>query len=241
MDPGRDPARRGEPDHHAGVSDTPGRLIVFEAPEGAGKTTQLARLTAWLARNRVAHTAVREPGGTPLGDQIRDLLLNPGRADMTPRSEALLFMASRAELIERVVRPALARGEFVLADRFFLSTYAYQVHGRGLSFDDVRAANAFATGGLVPDVTLLISLSADVRQVRAEARGFADRMERAGADFHERVAAAFTLFAGAGWQAAHPECGPIVAIDGAGDESAVFDRVLAALAARWPASFEAPR
>jgi dTMP kinase len=221
------------------VSNTPGRLIVFEAPEGAGKTTQLARLTAWLTRNRVAHTAVREPGGTPLGDDIRGWLLDPKHADLTPRAEAMLFMASRAELVERVIRPALARGEFVLAYRFFLSTYAYQVHGRGLPFEPVRTANALATGGLVPDVTLVFTLDASVRDARAKARGHADKIERAGADFHERVAAAFALFAGAEWQAAHPECGPIVAIDGSGDEGAVFGRVLAALAARWPASFEA--
>ncbi len=214
---------------------------MFEAPEGAGKTTQLARLDAWLTHNDVAHTTVREPGGTTLGDDIRRWLLDPKHADLTPRAEAMLFMASRAELVERVIRPALARGDVVLADRFFLSTYAYQVHGRGLPFEAVRTANALATGGLVPDVTLVFSLDAAVRNVRAQARGHADKIERAGADFHERVAAAFTRFVQPDWQAAHPECGPIVAIDAAGEEEAVFERVLAALASRWPAAFEAAR
>jgi dTMP kinase len=221
------------------VSTSPGRLIVFEAPEGAGKTTQLRRLEAWLKHAGTPVTAVREPGGTPLGDDIRAWLLDPKHADLTPRAEAMLFMASRAELVERVIRPALARGEFVLADRFFLSTYAYQVHGRGLPFEAVRTANALATGGLVPDLTLVFSLDAAVRNARAQARGHADKIERAGAEFHERVAAAFTQFTGAEWQKAHPECGPIVAIDGAGSETAVFERMQAALAARWPAAFGA--
>ncbi len=172
---------------------------------------------------------------------FRRWLLDPKHTDLTPRAEAMLFMASRAELVERVIRPALARGDVVLADRFFLSTYAYQVHGRGLPFEAVRTANALATGGLVPDVTLVFALDAAVRNVRAQARGHADKIERAGADFHERVAAAFMRFVQPDWQAAHPECGPIVAIDGAGAEEAVFDRVLAALASRWPATFEAAR
>ena len=106
------------------MSTPRGRLIVFEAPEGAGKTTQLGRLGDQLGRRGTPFTAVREPGGTPLGDEIRRLLLEPGR-DLSPRAEALLFMASRAELVAKVIRPALERGEIVLADRFFLSTYAY--------------------------------------------------------------------------------------------------------------------
>jgi len=221
------------------VSTAPGRLIVFEAPEGAGKTTQLGRLVAWLAERHVPHTAVREPGGTPLGDEIRGILLEPGR-ELSPRTEALLFMTSRAELCARVIRPALERGEFVLLDRFFLSTYAYQVHGRGLPFDEVRAANAFATGGLVPDVTILLTLHGAERQRRMAARGAADRMERAGDDFHDRVEAAFARFAAPDWQRRHPECGPIVDVNGAGSERDVFERVLAALAARWPSPFGAP-
>lgn len=221
------------------MNTAPGRLIVFEAPEGAGKTTQLRRLVAWLTERSVPHTAVREPGGTPLGDEIRGILLEPGR-DLAPRTEALLFMASRAELVDRVIRPALERGEFVLADRFFLSTYAYQVHGRGLPFNEVRTANALATGGLVPDLTILLTLRASERQKRAAARGAADRMEGAGDDFHDRVDAAFARFASADWQASHPECGPIADVSGAGTEEQVFERVLAALSARWPFPFSEP-
>ena len=219
------------------MTTTRGRLIVFEAPEGAGKTTQLRRLGEWLTQHGVPHTTVREPGGTPLGNAVRGIVLaEPGR-EISARAEALLFMASRAELIERVVRPALARGEIVLADRFFLSTYAYQVHGRGLPFDEVRTANALATGGLVPDLTLLLSLSGAVRHSRAAARGAADRIEEAGDDFHARVEAAFAHFLAPEWQAAHPECGPVVAVDSEGDEAAVFARIMPVLAARWPQTF----
>jgi len=220
------------------VSTARGRLIVFEAPEGAGKTTQLRRLAERLGRQGVPFTAVREPGGTLLGDEIRRILLEPGR-DLSPRAEALLFMASRAELVGKVIRPALARGKIVLADRFFLSTYAYQVHGRGLPFEEIRTANALATGGLVPDLTLVLSLRAAVRDVRTAARGGPDRIEDAGEDFHARVEAAFARFVAPDWQRAHPECGPVVEVDGDGDEAAVGARVLAALAERWPDPFGA--
>jgi dTMP kinase len=220
------------------VSLARGRLIVFEAPEGAGKTTQLRRLGDWLTQRGVAHTTVREPGGTALGNEVRRVVLGPGW-ELTARAEALLFMASRAELIERVMRPALERGEIVLADRFFLSTYAYQVYGRGVPFDEVRAANTLATGGLVPDLTVLVSLRGAVRQARAAARGAADRIEGAGDDFHTRVEKAFALFQTAEWQRQHPECGPVAAVDGEGSEDAVFERILTLLAARWPAPFAA--
>ena len=134
-----------------------GRLVVLEGVEGAGKSTQLARLADRL---RTAGTDVRtwrEPGGTPVGDRIRAILLDP-EASMDPRTEALMFMASRAQLVATEVRPALAAGAVVLLDRFFLSTYAYQVGGRGLPESDVRAANAAATAGLVPDLTVLLKI-----------------------------------------------------------------------------------
>lgn len=213
-----------------------GRLVVFEGPEGAGKTTQLRRVGEWLARRGVAHLAVREPGGTALGDEIRTLLLDPAR-HIAPRAEALLFLASRAALMDEVVEPALARGGVVLMDRFFLSTYAYQVEGRGLPEETVRAANALATGGRVPDLTLLFQVPPAARNARAARRGAPDRMEGAGAEFHDRVERAFTRFLAADWQRAHPEGGPIAAVDGDGDEDAVFARVLAVLAAHLPDPF----
>jgi dTMP kinase len=213
-----------------------GRLIVFEGAEGAGKSTQLRLLAEWLAARGLGVVAVREPGGTILGDQIRRILLDP-TSDITARAEALLFMASRAELVEREIRPALESGATVLVDRFFLSTYAYQGAGRGLPEEELRMANRIATAGLVPDLTLLLTLPVVSGLARASGRGDRDRMERAELGFHERVARAFELFSGADWQRLHPECGPIVVVDALDSEADVFDRVVTLLRARWPASF----
>ncbi len=210
-----------------------GRLIVFEGGEGAGKSTQLARLAARLAVAGLRVATFREPGGTPLGDEIRRLLLDPA-GDIAPRAEALLFMASRAELVERELRPALHAGAIVLLDRFFLSTYAYQVAGRGLPDADVRAANGVAAGGLVPDVTVLLTLPPAEGLRRAAGRGDADRMERSGDAFHERVAAAFNRFATPAWQAEHAECGPIIAVDGAEGVDGVALHVLDAVLQACP-------
>lgn len=213
-----------------------GRLIVFEGPEGAGKTTQLRLLGEWLDERSVAHIRVREPGGTALGNEIRRLLLDPAN-EVDARSEALLFMASRAALVNRVVAPALERGDLVLADRFFLSTYAYQVAGRGLPESDIRNANRFATGGLVPDLTLLFSAPAGERDERQRQRGSSDRIENEGTDFHTRVADAFDAFLSPEWQRSHPECGPIVSVDACGSPHQVLERVTGLLASHWPADF----
>ena len=214
----------------------PGRVIVFEGGEGSGKSTQLRRLSGVLGERGVAHTCLREPGGTPLGTEVRRMLLDRA-SDIEPRAEALLFMASRAQLVQREIRPALARGEVVLLDRFFLSTYAYQVAGHHLSEADVRSANRFATDGLVPDLTLLLRFPAHEGLARAAARPAAhDRMEAMGESFHARVAAALGTFAEPAWQAAHPECGPIVDVDASGPEADVAARVLAVVTHRWPGS-----
>ncbi|HEX9483018.1 MAG TPA: dTMP kinase [Gemmatimonadaceae bacterium] len=215
-----------------------GRIIVFEGGEGSGKTTQLARLAASLDARGVRHVTLQEPGGTPLGREVRRVLLDPG-SDVMPRAEALLFMASRAQLVDREIRPALVRGDVVLLDRFFLSTYAYQIAGHGLRDAEVRSANAFATGGLVPDLTILLTFPAREGLARAATRTSShDRIEAFGEDFHARVAAAFTTFAEAAWQAAHPECGPIVAVSGEGTAQDVSERVHAVVAERWPEYFE---
>lgn len=216
-------------------------LIVFEGPEGSGKTTQLRLLSEWTVARGATRpvVAVREPGGTPLGDEIRRLLLHP-ESDIAGRAEALLFMASRAQLVEREIRPALDAGAIVLVDRFFLSTYAYQVEGRGLPQEDVAAANRFATGGLRPDVTLLLSFPVAEGLARAARRPAGhDRMEQEAREFHERVARAFDGFATPEWQAAHPEAGPVERIDARGAPREVFARVLAALRPRWPDIFPA--
>jgi dTMP kinase len=213
-----------------------GHLIVFEGGEGSGKSTQLRLLSDALAAAEVPHRCLREPGGTALGAEVRRLVLER-EWEVDPRAEALLFMASRAQMVARELRPALASGEHVLLDRFFLSTYAYQIGGRGLPEVEVRAANRFATGGLVPDITLLLTFPVADGLARAAERSSGDRMEREGAAFHERVARAFDGFARLEWQQAHPECGPIVSISAVGSERDVARRVREALAARWPGTF----
>ena len=214
-----------------------GRLIVFEGGEGSGKSTQLRLLSDALAKSGIAHRCLREPGGTPLGVEVRRLLLEREWA-MDARAEALLFMASRAQMVAGELRPALASGEHVLLDRFFLSTYAYQIGGRGLPEQDVRTANGLATDGLVPDLTLLLTYPVAKGLARAAERSSShDRMEREGEAFHERVARAFDAFARPDWQRAHPECGPIVSIEGAGSERDVARRVREAVETRWPGTF----
>ena len=181
-----------------------GTLIVFEGSEGAGKTTQLRLLNDRLRADGFDVLQLREPGGTALGDAIRSILLDPAQT-ISPATEALLFMASRAELIPQQVDPALARGVVVLMDRFFLSTYAYQVYGRGLPEPEIRSANALAVGGLVPDLTIVLEITATEGMERAASRGAHDRMEQSGKEFHHRVERAVALFDGGGWQKALPE------------------------------------
>jgi dTMP kinase len=209
-----------------------GRLIVFDGVEGAGKSTQLDRLAAHLERAGVRHRCFREPGGTPLGDEIRRILLDPA-SSISARAEALLFMASRAELVARELRPARAAGTIILLDRYFLATYAYQVAGRGLPEAEVRAANLMATDGLMPDLTLLLTLGVTEGLARVSKRSGPDRIEKSGDAFHARVERAFAEFATDSWQRAHPECGPIVTISASGDADAVEARVLDALADRF--------
>jgi dTMP kinase len=222
----------------SGAAGPGGALIVFEGGEGSGKSTQLRRVSAGLARRNVAHVCLREPGGTPLGSEVRRLVLLERASDITHRAETLLFMASRAQLVEREIRPALQRGEIVLLDRFFLSTYAYQIAGHGLPDNEVRAANQFATGGLSPNLTLLLTFPVTEGLARAARRAAAhDRIEAMGESFHRRVAAAFGTFADPSWQRDHPECGPIVPVDAEGREEDVTARVQAVLQARWPGTF----
>lgn len=215
-------------------------LIVYEGPEGAGKSTQLRLLSEWLVSRGRDVIAVREPGGTILGDEIRRILLDPG-SDIVPAAEALLFMASRAQLVERVLRPAIGARSIVLVDRFFLSTYAYQGAGRGIPNDDLVAANRMATRGLTPDLTVLLDLATDEGLRRVARRGAHDRIEQAATEFHARVAAEFRRFATAEWQQRHPECGPIAVVDARGSEAEVFARVHELLRERWPAFFPLER
>jgi dTMP kinase len=203
-----------------------GRLIVLEGGDGVGKTTQLPLLADALRdRGLMVHT-IREPGQTQVGQRVRELLLHSG-SSISPATEALLFLSARAQVVSEVVLPALAAGEWVVADRFFVSTYAYQIAGHGLDDAQVRSANAMATRSLVPDLTLLLSVPPELATSRRSARGGADRLERYGAAFDERVATAYAAAVTPAWQAQHPECGPIVGVDAQGVCDAVTARLLA--------------
>ncbi|MEO7218338.1 MAG: dTMP kinase [Gemmatimonadaceae bacterium] len=206
-----------------------GTLIVFEGAEGAGKTTQARRLVAALERHSISCVHLREPGGTSLGESIRSVLLERDRI-IAPPAEALLFMASRAQLMEERVTPALAAGSVVVLDRFFLSTYAYQINGRGLPADEVRSANRLAVGDVKPTVNVVLRLAPEQGLARAGRRGERDYMEQLGNEFHSRVGAAFDDFVTLEWQQAHPECGPVMGVDASGSEDEVFERIIEAVA-----------
>ncbi len=177
-----------------------GRFITFEGPEGGGKSTQVQALAEALRAEGRTVLVTREPGGTPLAEKIRGLLREELGDPPSPRSEALLFLAARAQVVAHVIRPALARGEWVLCDRFADSTFAYQGYGRGIAVDRLRQLNDFATEGLVPDLTLLLDVPPEVSRARLAARQAAtatsaDRIERAGAAFHARLRAGFLALA----------------------------------------------
>jgi dTMP kinase len=213
-----------------------GLFIVLEGGEGVGKTTQWQLLADALRLRQHDVLALREPGGTPTGDEIRRILLDPA-SDLTAESEALLFAASRAQLVRAVIVPALAQGTIVLVDRFLLSTYAYQGAGRGLSLASLHATNALATGGVVPDATLLLTMPLGDSLARMRARGAEDRMEREGVEFHARVHAAFADAAKPDWQQRHPEVGPVYQIEAVGSPEEVTARCLQQLSAHFSTRF----
>jgi dTMP kinase len=173
-----------------------GRFIVLEGIDGCGKTTQLEALRQWLpGSGLMPHGArvivSREPGGTALGQALRELLLHPpGEAAPVPRAELLLYAADRAQHVETVLRPALERGDWVLCDRFTGSTAAYQGYGRGLDLDAIYALETIATGGLVPDLTLWLDVSL-AESCRRRGEQLADRIEGEGVAFLGRVADGF--------------------------------------------------
>ena len=163
-------------------------FITFEGSEGCGKSTQVQRLAARLKRMGIPHLVAREPGGTPIGETIRELLqFAPQNTSMTPETELLLFEASRSQLVRETIRPALERGLCVIADRFFDSTTVYQGAARKLDPQIIERLNAFAVDDCVPDITFVLDVDAATAESRMQKPRRPDRMEQQSAEFHERV------------------------------------------------------
>jgi dTMP kinase len=204
-------------------SGTPrGVFITLEGPDGSGKSSLLRSLTGWLEAAGCAVVATREPGSTPLGEQIRKLVLDTEpKIDRTGRADALLFAASRAQHVDEVIRPALERGATVVCDRYADSSMAYQGAGSGVPMDELAAVQRFATGGLMPDLTILLDLPVDAGLARksAEVTRFEAYHDTA---YHQRVRDAFLAFA-----AAAP--GRYEIVDASRDEAGVLQASIAAL------------
>ena len=168
-----------------------GRFITLEGLEGAGKSSRAVELKAFLERHGKHVLLTREPGGTPLGERLRELLLAPADTPMAPLTELLLMFAARSEHVERVILPALAAGTWVLCDRYVDASYAYQGGGRGLGTAPVAALEALLPPRACPDLTLLLDLPVETGLARASKRGAADRFEQETIVFHTRVRAAY--------------------------------------------------
>ncbi len=209
-----------------------GKFITFEGPEGSGKSTHIRLLAAHLCGQGLGVTLTREPGGTPLGEAIRSLLQHNGSGeDPVGRAEVLLFLASRAQHVERLIRPALEAGHWVLCDRFEDSTLAYQGYGRGFDLNELHAVNRFATGGLKPDLTVLLDVTPETSRTRLLARQSEtatapDRIEREADDFHIRMRNGFLNLA-----QREPQRFVVLSTDR--DQDAVAADIRSAVTQRW--------
>ncbi|MCY4166437.1 MAG: dTMP kinase [Gammaproteobacteria bacterium] len=163
------------------------RFIVLEGIEGTGKSTHAAYLADWLAKQGQPAVAAREPGGTPLGERLRTLLLDPGISPMPPQAEALLMFAARSASISEVILPALASGAWVVCDRFVESSYAYQAYGRGVPIEQVRALDRQIVGKLRPDLTVILDAPPELGLARKAGPEKKDRFEQESLKFFERV------------------------------------------------------
>jgi dTMP kinase len=175
-----------------------GKLISFEGSEGSGKSTQIARLAERLQKAGREVVATREPGGTELGEQIRNIIVHNSRGDeMCPETELLLFAAARAQVVREVIAPALSRGAVVLSDRFLDSSTVYQGIGRNLAPDPVNQINLFAVGSVMPDLTIVIDVPTEVSlaRIRQRASDLPDRMERENISFYTKVREGYLLLA----------------------------------------------
>jgi dTMP kinase len=171
------------------ASSLAGRFIAFDGPDGSGKSTQLSLFVQWCLDNDVVVTEVREPGGTSIGEQVRKILLDPENECMTIPCEMLLYMASRAQLVQQTIVPAMERGELVVADRFVSATLAYQGAAGGIPIDWIQKVADVAVSGCFPDLTLILDVDGETALGRLDAK--LDRMELKGSDFHEKVRMGF--------------------------------------------------
>jgi dTMP kinase len=203
-------------------------FITFEGSEGSGKSTQAHRLAAHLQRCEIPHILTREPGGTPIGETIRDLLqFAPHNSNMTPETELLLFEASRSQLVREVIKPAVERGMCVIADRFFDSTTVYQGAARKLDPEVIERLNAFVAADCVPDITFVLDVNAATAESRMQREPRkADRMEQQPAEFYERVREGYRELA------AH-ESKRIVIIDGSGQVDEIEKQIWKTLSSRF--------
>lgn len=174
-----------------------GKFITLEGTEGVGKSTNLAAMVDWLNTHNIAFVQTREPGGTPLAEELRELLLSPREESVNAKAELLMVFAARAQHIETVIKPALERGDWVLSDRFTDATYAYQGGGRGLPISLIESLETLVQEGLQPDCTILLDLAPEIGMQRAQQRGDLDRFETEKMDFFEKVRAAYLARAAA--------------------------------------------
>ena len=205
-----------------------GRFIALEGGEGAGKSTQARLLAEALSQRGLETVITREPGGTPGAEAIRSLLLSTAGEGWNPRAEALLFAAARSDHVERLIRPAVSRGAWVICDRFIDSSRAYQGGGSGLSDADVLELHRIGSGGLMPDLTVLIEVAPEeaARRIARRDQGEADRIGGRDAAYHARVGAAFARFA-------ENDPARFVRVDGNAATERTHARIMAALPADW--------
>ena len=207
-------------------------FITFEGTEGCGKSTQVRQLAARLEAERIPFLVTREPGGTPIGETIKELLqFSPQGARMTPETELLLFEASRSQLVREVIKPALADGLWVISDRFFDSTTVYQGIARKLHPQTVEQLNAFAVGDCIPDLTFVLDVDAGTAQARMQKPRRPDRMEQEPAEFYEKVRQAYR-------QLSKHEPKRVVLIDGAQAADKIESQIWKIIATRFSRELE---